>query len=266
MSGSQSLPYEALKAVGAAKHAAYVGADPFPHIVIDDFLPPAILEPVLGEFPGPDAIDWKRFKDGTGRKLATRDEAQMGPRTLALLHELNSSRFLRFLEALTGIEGLIPDPHLEGGGLHQIERGGFLKVHADFNKHEKLGLDRRLNLLLYLNKDWREEFGGHLELWSPDMKRCAHRVLPTFNRCVVFSTTDDSFHGHPEPLTCPEGLSRKSIALYYYTNGRPAEEVSRSHSTLYQRRPGEGIYSPRASFKTFVHKLIGRNSGTGPRS
>jgi len=211
MSGSQSLPYEALKAVGAAKHAAYVAADPFPHIVIDDFLPPAILETVLDEFPGPDAIDWKRFKDGTGRKLATRDEAQMGPRTLALLHELNSSRFLRVLEALTGIDGLIPDPHLEGGGLHQIERGGFLKVHADFNKHEKLGLDRRLNLLLYLNKDWREEFGGHLELWSPDMKRCAHRVLPLFNRCVVFSTTDNSFHGHPEPLTCPEGASRKSI-------------------------------------------------------
>jgi len=264
MSNLQTLPYESLGRLGAARRADYTSADPFPHIVIDDFLPAEVLEGVLGEFPGPDAIDWKRFKDGTGRKLATRDEGQMGPRTLTLLHELNSSRFVRFLEALTGIDGLIPDPHLEGGGLHQIERGGFLKVHADFNKHEKLGLDRRLNLLLYLNKDWKDEYGGHLELWTQDMDRCAHRVLPVFNRCVVFSTTDSSFHGHPEPLTCPDGWSRKSIALYYYTNGRPAEEVSRAHSTLYQRRPGEGVYSPGATVKTFVHKLIGGRKSRTP--
>ena len=257
MSDLPSIPYEKLGPLGAVKRAEYAAADPFPHAVIDDFLLPAVLDGVLAEFPGPDAIDWKRFKDGTGRKLATREEAQMGPRTLGLLHELNSSRFVRFLEALTGVEGLIPDPHFEGGGLHQIERGGYLKVHADFNKHEKLGLDRRLNLLLYLNKDWRDEYGGHLELWSRDMERCARRVLPVFNRCVVFSTTDFSYHGHPEPLTCPEGASRKSLALYYYTNGRPAEEVSRAHSTLYQRRPGEGVYSARATVKTIVHKLIG---------
>jgi hypothetical protein len=98
-------------------------ADPFPHVVVDDFLPPEALDLVLAEFPGPDAIDWKRFADGAGRNLATRDEAQMGPRTLELIHHLNSSRFLRVLEAMTGIEGLIPDPQLEGGGLHQIERG-----------------------------------------------------------------------------------------------------------------------------------------------
>jgi len=168
-----SLPYDKLAVVARQHSAGYAAAAPFPHVVIDDFLPPEVLDGVLAEFPGPDAIDWKRFADGTGRKLATRNEEQMGPRTLGLLHELNSSRFIRVLETVTGVEGLIPDPHLEGGGLHQIERGGYLKVHADFNRHEKLGLDRRLNLLIYLNKDWQEEYGGHLELWAPDMARCA---------------------------------------------------------------------------------------------
>jgi hypothetical protein len=256
------MNFEKLTALAAARRSEYLAAEPFPHVVIDDLFPPEILEPVLTEFPGPDAIDWKRFEDGTGRKLATREESQLGDKTLALLHTLNGSRFLRFLEGLTGVEGLIPDPHFEGGGLHQIERGGYLKVHADFNRHDRLQLDRRLNLLLYLNKDWREDYGGHLEIWARDMSRCARKVLPVFNRCVIFNTTDFAFHGHPEPLTCPDGWSRKSIALYYYTSGRPAEEVSRPHSTLYQRRPGEGVYSPRATARTFFHKLLNRRSGS----
>jgi hypothetical protein len=251
------LPFDRLLAQARDLRAAYASARPFPHVVIDDFLPPPILDQVLAEFPGPDAIDWKRFQDGTGRKLATRDEAQLGPATRAFLHDLNSSRFLRFLEELTGIDGLLPDPHFEGGGLHQIERGGYLKIHADFNRHEKLKLDRRLNLLIYMNKDWREEFGGHLELWTTDMRQCSKRVLPIFNRCVVFSTTDSSFHGHPEALTCPADASRKSVALYYYSNGRPASELSGSHSTLYQRRPGESFYSLRALAKAFLHRLFG---------
>jgi Rps23 Pro-64 3,4-dihydroxylase Tpa1-like proline 4-hydroxylase len=141
---------------------------------------------------------------------------------------------------LTGIEGLLPDPHMQGGGIHQIHRGGFLRVHADFNKHPKFGLDRRLNLLLYLNKDWQEEYGGEIELWSRDMARCERRILPTARRCLIFSTLSDSYHGHPHPLTCPEGMTRKSIAMYYYTNGRPAEEQRPQHGTLWQKLPQEG--------------------------
>jgi Rps23 Pro-64 3,4-dihydroxylase Tpa1-like proline 4-hydroxylase len=168
------------------------------------------------------------------------------------------SVFIDFLETLTGITGLLPDPHLWGGGLHQIQRGGFLKVHADFNRHERLDLDRRLNLLVYLNKDWKEEYGGQLELWSRDMKRCEERVLPVFNRCVVFSTTDTSYHGHPDELTCPEGWTRKSMALYYYTTGRSAEETSQSHSTLYQERPGESVFSMKARLKALTDRVRGR--------
>jgi Rps23 Pro-64 3,4-dihydroxylase Tpa1-like proline 4-hydroxylase len=122
--------------------------------------------------------------------------------------------------------------------LHQIKRGGYLEVHADFNRHSKLKLDRRLNLLLYLNQDWRDEYGGHFELWNADMTRPVRKILPLFNRCAVFSTTSTSYHGHPTPLACPAGRTRKSIATYYYSNGRPEEEVRDDHSTLFQARHG----------------------------
>src|SRR5262249_34806488 len=105
--------------------------------------------------------------------------------------------------------------------------------------HPRYGLDRRLNAILYLNSNWQEEYGGHLELWDRDMTRCVSRIAPLFNRLVVFTTTDFSYHGHPNVLECPEGMTRKSLALFYYTNGRPADEVSDLHWTLFQARPGE---------------------------
>ncbi len=222
-----------------ALHAAYASAQPFPHIVMDNFLPVWAAEKILAEFPDIHAIDWSKYEHTHAKKLATDDETKMGDFTRSVLHQLNSGIFLNFLEKLTGIEGLVPDPYLWGGGLHQITRGGFLNVHADFNRYKRLQLDRRLNLLLYLNKDWKEDYGGHLELWDKSMKHCVQRVLPVFNRAVVFSTTDFSYHGHPVPLTCPEDRARKSLALYYYTNGRPADEVSAEHNTLYRPTPAQ---------------------------
>lgn len=221
---------------------AYQNADPFPHLVIDNFLPESILDAVLTEFPKPQEIAWQSFKNPAERKLASCKELLMGDATVTVLHQLNSSTFLTFLETLSGFQGIIPDPYFEGGGLHQIERGGYLKIHVDFNRHAYLKLDRRINLLLFLNKDWQEEYGGHLELWDRNMKLCYKRILPIFNRCVIFNTNDFSYHGHPDPLTCPEGMTRKSLALYYYSNGRPAAEVKKgltSHSTLFRARTSD---------------------------
>jgi hypothetical protein len=214
-------------------------AEPFPHVVFEDFLPAWVLDKVVTEFPTPESAPWKKFDKTTSKKLASEGEEFFGEFTLHLLAQFNSSVFLRFLEQLTGIDGLVPDPYFEGGGLHQIERGGFLKVHADFNRHEKLRLDRRLNAIAYLNRDWQESYGGALELWDRKMTHPVAEVLPVFNRFVVFATTDFAYHGHPDPLACPPDRTRRSLALYYYTNGRPAEERSSEHSTLYQRRPGE---------------------------
>lgn len=230
-----------LLALAESRRESYAAARPFPHSVMDDFLPSEVLDEVLAEFPAPQQADWMAFDSPVERKLASKDDSTMGEATRHLLAELNSAAFIDFLERLTDIEGLVPDPHFVGGGLHQIERGGHLKVHADFNRHPHTYLERRLNVLIYLNRGWKEEYGGALELWSRDMRSCEKKALPFFDRCVVFTTTDTSFHGHPEPLNCPEGQTRKSIALYYYSKSRPQEENADEHNTLFQARPGEEL-------------------------
>lgn len=217
----------------------YQNAAPFPHVVIDDFMSPDVLDRVLDEFPDKKKIDWVDFDDATQKKLGQKNEDGLGDFTRALLYQFNSAPFINFLEKLTGIEGLIPDPHFWGGGLHQLEREGFLKIHADFSLHPVLKVDRRINVLVYLNKDWPDSYGGQLELWDREVTKCEKKITPIFNRCVVFNTTDFSFHGHPEPIMCPPDRTRKSIALYYYTNGRPAEEVNRTVWTNWQLTPQE---------------------------
>jgi Rps23 Pro-64 3,4-dihydroxylase Tpa1-like proline 4-hydroxylase len=238
--GAFVLDPERLRLLAQKHRQEYAAAEPFAHIVIDDFLPEEALERVRAEIPKIDDIRWIEFDDARGKKLASKAEAQLGAATRFFLYQLNSSVFIEFLETLTGIRGLVPDPHFWGGGVHQIVRGGFLKIHSDFNRHPTLNLDRRLNILLYLNHGWPEEWGGHLELWDQNMTECRKKILPVFGRCVIFSTTDFSNHGHPDPLNCPENESRKSLALYYYSNGRPREEIAGAHySTPFRRRPGE---------------------------
>ena len=230
------LPLQRMSEISDADQLAYLNAAPFPHAFFDDFFDPSLLDVVLTEFPKPGAIKWQTFDNEKEIKLASSAESTFGPATRLLLYHLNSITFLEFLSKLTGIENLIPDPCFAGGGLHQSPRGGKLGIHADFNKHGRYGFDRRINVLLYLNKDWKEEYGGSLELWSRDMTKCEAKVLPIFNRMALFSTTSTSYHGLPDPLLCPEGMMRKSLALYYYTNGRPSEEASDSHSTLFRER------------------------------
>ncbi len=215
---------------------SYLSASPFPHAVIDDLFSPDLVDSLLAEFPDADGVEWKRFENRQERKLGYDYHSMLGDTLTRFMVFMSSPEMLEFLEKLTGIEGLIPDPYYGGAGPHQILPGGFLKIHADFNVHPKLRLDRRLNLLLYLNKDWEESYGGHLELWSTDMSHCVERILPVANRTVVFSTTSDSYHGHPDPLRCPTGRSRKSLSFYYYTNGRPEEEQGEAHDTLFKER------------------------------
>lgn len=218
---------------------------PFPNIYIDHFFNPDFLRSVLSEFPGLSEKGEENiyYSNPNEKKLATKGEYSFGPNTRKLVHFLNSQVFLEFLQELTGIkETLIPDPYFEGGGFHEIKKDGFLKIHVDFHKHRKMNLDRRLNLLIYLNEDWEEEYGGHFELWERDMSRSVVRIAPHFNRIAMFSTTGDSWHGHPDPLNCPPERSRRSLALYYYTNGRPDQELDKSQrgriTTTFASREG----------------------------
>src|SRR5688572_11340746 len=216
---------------GGGQH--YREATPFPHIVIDNFLDGELLTRVADEFAKRDRTGWRRTANAHERKLSTADETTFGPFTRRVFAALNSSPFVTFLEELTGITGLIADPHLRGGGLHEIERGGLLGVHADFNHYERLNIWRRLNLLVYLNSTWDEGWGGHLELWDRSRKACVKRIAPAFNRAVIFDTSNFSYHGHPHPLNSPEGQSRRSLALYYYTVDYSYADDRTPHSTVF---------------------------------
>lgn len=220
---------------------AYKRNKPYPHIYFDDFLPVAVAEAALRKFPEPKGAAWHHYQDVNQRKKLAFERVEKLPSAIRdILYFLNSRPMLRFLEVLTQIQGVLPDPHFEGGGLHQIRPGGLLEVHADFSYQRKIRLDRRINVLIYLNTAWKEEYGGHLELWDQDVTRAEKKILPLFNRCVIFNTTSISFHGHPEPLTCPPDRNRKSIATYYYSNGRPEEDpgLTRHHEAVFQKRPG----------------------------
>jgi Rps23 Pro-64 3,4-dihydroxylase Tpa1-like proline 4-hydroxylase len=222
-----------LATVGQEHNARYVANQPWPHLVIDDFVDPEWLERVRLEASAIDRS--KRYAKFLDRKTDHNKFAFLpdvvGPETARLVNCLNSGHFLTYLEKLTGVPGLLADPSYFGGGLHKILPGGFLEIHADFNHLKRYDLERRLNLLLYLNKDWQPSYQGELELWDrPTMKRVA-AIAPIFNRCVIFSTTAESLHGHPAPVAAPPGMERMSIALYYYTN--TWKPVAGEHSTLY---------------------------------
>ena len=254
--------FQDLAAVARQNKQQYGGAVPFPHIYFENFFDPAFLQQVRDEFPDLATRSALHYNNPNEKKFASKGEADFGPKTKELIWFLQSAPFLEFLQEITSIkETLLGDPYLIGGGLHEIKRGGLLKVHADFNKHSLTGLDRRLNILIYLNNNWKEEYGGHFELWDKDMKEAKQRILPAFNTLAMFSTTDTSYHGHPDALTCPEGESRKSIALYYYSNGRPASEIDLAladHSTLFKARAGyeKEVVAPSVRWQDKVKQFI----------
>ncbi len=220
--------------VGGEFHQQYIAASPFPHIVLDDFLPAELAELCIREFPARPASNIEYARKQENKKLQFKPEI-LSPSLRALFYSFNSAPFIHFLENLTGIKGLIPDPYFFGAGFHEVANGGHLNIHADFNHHNLMDLERRINVLIYLNRDWKEEYGGCFEIWNRAMtQRCA-RVVPAFNRCVVFNTSSTSFHGNPDPVNHPTGAPRRSIALYYYT--ATWDKAHKEHSTQFKVRP-----------------------------
>lgn len=230
------IPVEAIMEKGKDLQAGYNAATPFPHIVIDDFLPSGLLEHCLREFPTEISEGTKVFNRDQERLKLNFNPEELAPRMRTMFYAFNSWPFIRVLENITGIKGLIPDPYYLGAGFHEIQRGGHLSIHADFNHHKPMDVERRINVLIYLNKDWKPEYGGQLELWDRGMTACARNVDPIFNRCVIFNTDSDSYHGNPTPVNHPDGVSRKSIALYYYTS--TWSRSKRDHTTQFKVRAG----------------------------
>ena len=226
------------RSLGKLLQGDYVGALPFPHIVLDGFLPGDLAHRVLENFPTEARESDVHFNINYGghfkRQIAPED---CNGFVREVFHFFNSLPVIAFLEGLTGIDGLLPDPYFEGGGFHEISAGGKLGIHADFRIHEKLHLQRRLNLLIYLNEHWDNAWNGRLELWDRGMQRCEKSIAPVMNRCVVFSTDADSYHGHPDPLQSPPEVRRRSMALYYYTASKAVYREIPNRSTMYRARP-----------------------------
>jgi hypothetical protein len=212
---------------------------PYPHVHLQEFLDPDVARAMANEFPGMATDAWTRYKHQNENKLGLAKRSQFPPLLGEVVDELNSQEFVEWLSELTGISGLVSDEMLEGGGLHQSGTGGFLNVHTDFsNHHYHKHWRRQINLILYLNPNWQEEWGGALELWDCQMQHCVAKVPPLFNEALIFRTDEISYHGFPEPLRCPPLESRKSLALYYYTV--EGAEV-KTRSTNYRSRPEDGV-------------------------
>ena len=194
----------------------YQSNQPFPHVVLDDFLPEAFIRAILEHFPSKEDCTVFRNKLNVEGKRGYRPDNLGDSPCRHYLSLFNSGPFLKLVEKITGVEGLIPDPYFEGGGFHEIDSGGRLDVHTDFNLYDRLKLIRKINLLIYLNEDWDASYGGDLELWRGSEKYVS--IEPLLNRCVIFDTDKESLHGHPKPLTCPPDRSRRSIAIYYYVS------------------------------------------------
>jgi len=219
--------------------AEFLSGKPFPSIVIDDFLPSSIANRISEEYPSNN--EFRRL----ARHINIREEKKLGiynppSEFFAEVYKMFvSNGFVEFLGVLTNKTGLRSDKSTRGGGLHSVEKGGFLKIHVDANIHSRSKRKRELNFLYYLNHNWKSEWNGALEFWNKDMTEIVQKIEPVFNRAVIFETSSTSFHGHPKPLDPPDGVVRKAMAFYYY--GDRAPECMVKHPTIYQDRPQDTI-------------------------
>ena len=216
----------------------YKNSKPFPYIIIDNFLEKNFANTILDSFKL--NSDWINYTFVNNfKKYGFNDRKKMNKNLNNLFNSLASKKFTQKLKKITNIKGLFLDPKLDGGGLHQIFKGGYLNVHTDFSSHtNKPNWTRVLNILIYLNKNWKESYKGNLELWSKDGRKKISEISPKFNRCVVFFTNKNSFHGHPEKLNCPSNVSRKSIAAYYFVKNKKNLKLS---PTNYISRPNDNL-------------------------
>jgi hypothetical protein len=227
---------EALRALGRARRSEYLAARPYPHAAFDGFLGAAIARPLAEAFPAPEHEGWLRrdYREQAARlgQLQRTGFDGVDPRLRHLLAEMSGMAFIDFLETLTGIEGLLGDPHFRGAGLSLTLPGGHLALHADFNRDRKRHLARKVSVLYYLGHDWDPAWGGALELWDEARTRCEASYLPVLDRLVVMAHGDTYWHGHPAPLACPQGRSRNVVSAYYYV-ASPSPDDETAHGAIW---------------------------------
>jgi hypothetical protein len=236
----------------AALRRQFVGASPFPHVVIDGLFDPAFLDEICADFRV-GLGDWMHYRSTMHTKRATRPNAPLRPASRAYFDAIHRGSFTQFLTAITGIEGLLPDPTLFAGGLHEIPSGGCFGVHIDFNKHPVTRLDNRLVFITYLNKDWLPEYGGALQLVDGD-GTTVNEVEPIFGRSILFAHSKASRHGHPDPVAAPDDRPRRSLAAYFYTNG--VDETETAHTTQFLEAPRFGPWGRAIALANYVSPML----------
>ncbi len=215
---------------------------PYKHLVIDNFLDPDLVSLCLENFPDLSDECWEHANDldvEIKYRTTWKSEFDIPDGIVDAIRIMNSAHFLRAMSKRFDIQKLMPDPYFSGGGLNVTKTGGLLDVHVDGNYHDASGLNRRMNAILYLNRNWQSDWGGEFGIYDENGDVCLKKVAPLFNRLVIFDSHDKSFHGLPEPLNFPIGESRKSIILYFYTKDpRPDSQISvkAPHSALWKKR------------------------------
>jgi 2OG-Fe(II) oxygenase superfamily len=213
------------------KKDQFAEAYPFPYLVFDELFSNELLAEVHKEFDQLGQQSWNEIENPLQLTLRSNPNSKFGPATQTYFDILSSAWFVTFLSELTSIRGIVFDPIMKGGGMHESRVGGKFGLHLDFSKHPVTKLDNRLVLITYLNDGWKEEYGGMLELWDAEQNKCAATVLPVFGRTILFAHTDKSLHGHPGGLNPPPGVTRRSVAAYYYSNGRDDDGAKASYDS-----------------------------------
>jgi hypothetical protein len=242
------LPMERLLAEQEQITARYRAAKPYPHVVLDNFFDEAVLDRIERSFPRPGNRDWLGYDTANEVKSTSRGILGLDPFTQTFMWQMCSEPFMGWLRDVTGIGDLCVDPTFHGGGLHESRRGGWLNVHADWTQHPHLPLVRQLNMIIYLNRDWKEEWGGALELHDSATRTAGAVVQPVFNRAVIFPTTSETLHGFPTPMTCPPDRARRSVSWFYWSPDKDAIEKGAPISFL----PGNRQTKMRAFLRSCV--------------
>lgn len=251
------VPSEALRNAASSMSAAYRSARPFPHIVLDGLWDEEVLDRIEAEFPSSDRSNWHTWDTEHELKQTSEGITGLQPFSTLVLELMNSSAFINAVKSITGIPDLLPDPTFFGAGLHESGPGGRLDVHSDYQKHRELPLARRVNVLVYLNRDWPLEWEGDLELWEADTRTCAISIPPLFNRTVIFDTTERALHGFPAPLACPPGRHRRLISVYYWSADAARRETAASIQWVNgdKRRLGWRDFAPPIAVKALKRML-----------
>lgn len=229
---------------------------PFRHLVIDNFLEPEFANTLFENFPGFDLMS-RNYQGLNEHKSEGSGFEKFHPAFSELRAYLNTPEFYKTLSTITGIDDLYSVEDALGMGVHQGGKDSYLDVHIDFNIHTARNIHRRINLLIFLNKDWQESYGGHVEFWNADVSKLEQKVLPLLNRCVIFETNEISYHGYSK-INVPDGVTRKSFYSYFYTDLR--EDAARFHDTVFKARPEEGLLKKvKTDVKETLKNVIKRN-------